>query len=107
MLPWTVAMEQLELGGTPTDYEAYYGVTLDTAMIRDGGIPLSKLAADESIKNITVKTDGTGDYTNLSTAIASITDSSKLNRYTVFIYEGTYDVYSTLTTSELAGIGIV
>lgn len=106
LLPWFVAGEQLELGSISTTYEAY-GAWLDIATIKENSIPMSKLVSGETLNSIIVKTDGTGNYTNLSSALASITDSSKSNRYTVYIYEGTYDVYSTLTASELSGIGIL
>lgn len=41
---------------------------------------------------ITVKKDGTGDYTTLKSALASISNNSFYNRYVVEIYEGTYDL---------------
>lgn len=89
-----INVEQLELGSLSTDFEVY-GNKIGSGQINNNG------------HEVTVKLDGTGNYTNLSSALASIIDSSKSNRYTVYIYEGTYDVYSTLTASELSGIGIL
>lgn len=97
-----LSTEQLEVGTVSTAYESY-GVKLN---INDlGNIPQSKIVTTNNV--IVVKPDGTGNFTNLSSAIASITNSSANNKYDIYIYEGTYDVYSTLTPSELSGIGIV
>lgn len=56
---------------------------------------------------ITVTTDGTGDYTSLRSAIDSITDSSSKKVYNVMIYEGTYDIMSYYSTAEKADSGFI
>lgn len=40
---------------------------------------------------VTVKKDGTGDYTTIEAAYAGITDSSFLNQYEIVVYPGTYE----------------
>jgi len=45
---------------------------------------------------VTVKKDGTGDFTTIADAYASITDSSFLNQYEVVVYEGTYEEYNLI-----------
>lgn len=41
---------------------------------------------------ITVKKDGTGDFSTITEAVNSINDSSELNQYEIHIYTGTYDL---------------
>lgn len=89
-----VQAEQLEIGGITTSY-IDYGTTLDISTLNKEGTIIK------------VATDGSGDYTNLSDAVAAITDSGKFKRYTIFVYPGVYDVFSTLKAGELAGAGIV
>jgi len=48
---------------------------------------------------ITVKKDGTGDFTTIADAYASITDSSFLNQYEVVVYEGIYEEYNLICPS--------
>jgi hypothetical protein len=91
---------QVEIGTVVTSYETYAAYQ----QLQPKYVPPSVGAVHHSI---TVKPDGTGDFTNLSAAIASITDASFANIYDIYIYEGTYDVYSTLTASELSGSGIL
>lgn len=43
---------------------------------------------------VTVKQDGTGDYTSIAAAYAAITDSSFSNQYEVVVYPGTYSEYN-------------
>lgn len=45
---------------------------------------------------ITVKKDGTGDFTRLIDAINSITDANENNQYIIKIYSGTYDILEEL-----------
>lgn len=40
---------------------------------------------------VTVKQDGSGDYTTIAAAYAAITDSSFLNQYEIVVYPGTYE----------------
>ena len=49
---------------------------------------------------ITVKKDGTGDFTKIIDAVNSITDSSYDNKYTIKVYKGEYDVYEELGGAE-------
>jgi len=54
---------------------------------------------------VTVKMDGTGDYTSLTAAANSITDASASKRYEIHIYAGTYDILTELGGSDfLSGI---
>ena len=50
---------------------------------------------------ITVKQNGSGDFTTPQEAVAWIKDSSFNNRYNILIYEGEYDVYSNLSSEQL------
>ena len=92
----TAPTMQVELGTVSTTYESF-------------AYKVAKKDITGAIEIITqvVKTDGTGDFTNLSSAIASITDSSETKKYVVEIHEGTYDVFSTLTPTELSATGII
>lgn len=54
---------------------------------------------------VTVKKDGTGDFTTLKGAINYITekaDASVTNPYEIQIHEGTYDVFADYTDEEIA-----
>lgn len=52
---------------------------------------------------ITIKKDGTGDYTNIKSALADIGIQANdvLNPYRIEIYEGTYDVLDDYTDEEI------
>lgn len=50
---------------------------------------------------VTVKKDGTGDFTTLRGAIDSITDASRSNPYRIEIYPGTYNVMDDYTDAEI------
>lgn len=92
---------------------------LNTFMIAEGSTALSVyepynpritegLVTNQN-KVITVKQDGTGDFASLRMALESITDASVNNRYTVKVYEGTYDImsyYATEITNETVDIGL-
>lgn len=59
------------------------------------GIPYKKIVdavSKDYYRTITVKTDGTGDFTSIHDAINSITDSNKNRRYKIEIYSGEYNV---------------
>jgi hypothetical protein len=106
-----IDIEQLEKGNISTPYEKF-GAKLDPSTIPSKAITpdmVSFHVDSESVQVnvLTVKTDGTGDFLNLSAAISSITNSSAFNKYTIEIYEGTYNVFDTLTGAELSGAGIL
>lgn len=51
---------------------------------------------------ITVKTDGTGDFSSLRSAVESITDADAVNNpYVIEIYEGTYNILDDYTQTEI------
>lgn len=56
-------------------------------------------------KVVTVKTDGTGDFTSIRAAIESITDASKSNPYRIEVYPGTYNVLADYTDEEIRAAG--
>lgn len=93
----------------PTTYEEYFD-PYHVVYLRDGSISYSKL--DDNLKAIinagvtyiTVATDGSGDFTRVQDAIASITDASEGNKYVILIKEGTYDLGSDFTAQQLADI---
>lgn len=68
----------------------------------DGLHDVEQLQADveqlqvDRINTVTVKNDGTGDYTSIVDAVNSITDSSENNQYNVEIYPGIYDIIAEL-----------
>lgn len=45
---------------------------------------------------VTVKADGTGDFDSIINAVNSIKNASETNRYTVYIYQGEYDIFNEL-----------
>lgn len=93
------------------DYYAlrvYADVNTDKALNKDGraadALAVGNIirGEDESLYHIiTVKKDGTGDYTSLRPAVDSITDASKNNPYLIEIYPGTYDVMDDFTNDEI------
>lgn len=54
--------------------------------------PLAEKSLNKWNKIITVKKDGTGDFTKVVDAINSIKDAGVNNRYEVHIYDGDYDL---------------
>lgn len=74
--------------------------------IKDGAISyekcdnnLKELITGSSLKQIiTVKQDGTGDFTTLNSALASLKEGTK---YEIQIYEGTYNVSDYWTEKQL------
>lgn len=87
------------------------GIDLDIAdasgnvlmRLQDGHIKTenfdSSVLAQEKV--VTVKKDGTGDFTTLRGAIDSITDASRDNPYRIEIYPGTYNVMDDYTEAEI------
>ena len=53
--------------------------------------------------HISIKADGTGDYTSIVGAVRDINDSSETNQYMLDIYEGTYYLYPDLGDDERQG----
>lgn len=84
----------LEKGPAMSSYEPY-GFKIvasdlpEEALYQPGGV------------TIKVNQNGTGDFSSLRAAIASITDASALKPYTVEIYEGVYDIFGYYTVAEL------
>lgn len=98
---------QLEKSNVKTEYEKYKEY-IPVEIIEKGKFTKEYLSNDvfEYIKNmnskvITIKKDGTGDFTKIRSAIESIQDASSQNRYSVKIYEGEYDVFSEYTQAEI------
>ena len=59
-------------------------------------------------KVITVKKDGTGDFTSVRLAVDSIHDASSLDRpYLIEIYPGTYNILEDYSQSEIEATGFV
>lgn len=55
---------------------------------------------------VTVKTDGTGDFTTIRAAVDSITDASSARKpYVIEIYPGTYNVFDDYTQAEIETAG--
>lgn len=50
---------------------------------------------------LTVKKNGTGDFTKLQDAINSITDNSEFNKYIINIYAGEYNIAEDFTQDQL------
>lgn len=70
----------------------------------------SDKAVVQSISNktiITVKADGTGDYTSLRQAMESTSGATKDNQYEVQIEEGTYDLMTMYTQAEIENVSFV
>ena len=56
------------------------------------GVPIKQDEHTDEHTIITVKQDGTGDYTKVYDAVSSISDSSENKIYDIHIYPGTYNV---------------
>lgn len=89
---------QLELGSVMTSYEPYQ------IAISKSDLP-SVLFSSSNI--ITVKQDGTGNFTSLRAAVDSIKDASAAKPYTIQIYEGTYDILSYYTQAEITATSFI
>jgi len=89
-----VNLYQLEKGSQMTSFEKY-GYYIDK-----NDLP-TDIFSQSNNNVITVKQDGTGDFTTLRTAVDSITDASASKPYEVHIHEGVYDIFSDYTTEEL------
>lgn len=50
---------------------------------------------------LTVKKDGSGDFTSITDAVNSISDASLSNKYFIEIYEGTYDLADDWTETQI------
>ena len=61
---------------------------------------LKETKANEPV-TITVKSNGTGDFTNLRLAVESITDASLKKPYVIEVYPGTYNVADYFTQEEI------
>lgn len=74
-------------GDIPDAYHAY-GEPIGNS------VTIPNLNKDSIVKHnvITVKKDGSGDFTKVYDAVNSITDANKYNIYDIHIYEGVYDV---------------
>lgn len=89
--------EQLEVGAESTTYVSY-GEKLPLSSLP------SELATDLSTiipNKITVAQDGSGDFTNLRSALESLTDAGPNKRYSVYLKEGTYNIFADYTTEEI------
>ena len=77
----------------------YYKSSLSWLVVNESNLDDSLLKLIETKNVISVKKDGTGDFTSLRSAISSITDNTIENE--IEIYEGTYDILSDYTTEEI------
>ena len=96
-LKWfTSELIQLEKGTTPTNYIEYK----KTSMLLEECIP-EIVNLKTVINHITVKKNGTGNYTNVQKAINSIENNSKENQYIIHVYDGEYNLGEDFTESDL------
>lgn len=51
---------------------------------------------EDKVNVLSVKKDGTGDFTTLLSAVNSIKESNEKNQYVIEIYEGEYDIFTEL-----------
>jgi len=92
--------EQIENISGISDPEAVSQMVEDVAKHETD---ISALKSSLLQTHITIKTDGTGDYTNPIDAVRNITDSSKDNQYVLDIYPGTYHLETFITSAEQQG----
>lgn len=70
--------------------------------VKNGNIVTKRFNSSGITENVvTVKTDGSGNYTSIRDAVESITDASAENPYRIEVYPGTYDVLSDYTQEEI------
>ena len=75
------------------------------ARFKNGAFFTERFASNPNI--ITVKKDGTGDFTTLKAATESITDNDPVtNPYEIHIYPGTYDTLEGYTDAEIRAADI-
>ena len=75
------------------------------ARFKNGAFFTERFASNPNI--ITVKKDGTGDFTTLKDATESITDADPItNPYEIHIYPGTYDTLEGYTDEEIRAADI-
>lgn len=81
---------QVEEGAKATDYESFGMKLLNTSFSDENINYLSEKMKITKENIITVKQDGTEDYTTIFEAVTSITNSNKDNQYWIHVHEGTY-----------------
>ena len=97
----------------PTDADAdlYIADENGNAVARFGNGHIQTMGFDSRAitpKIITVKKDGTGDFTSVRAAVDSIHDASSLARpYVIEIYPGTYNILDDYSQSEIEATGFV
>lgn len=76
-----------------TNLEVGYDIRtkLNETILKGNVVPSYYLWQDHILNTVTVKQDGTGDYTTITAAYVAITDSSVENQYEIIIYPGVYD----------------
>jgi hypothetical protein len=92
-----INITQIEKGTVVTPYEPY-GNKIKASQV----IGLTSI----SYTDIIVDLNGGGDYTNISSAVASISENSYYNRYNIIIKPGTYNIFANLTSTELGNYGL-
>ena len=94
----SVIVIQEWISQTPTSQQHYQRLLYGTTWSEWEDLINSK----NTIHQISVKADGTGDYTKVQDAINSITNSTKDKQYIINIYEGTYNLASDFTSDDLS-----
>lgn len=101
----------LEYGTIKTTYEKY-DRSIKVNEIEKGKFSIDYFdsALQNAIKTkkiITVKQDGTGDYTNLRLALEKTLDSNITNQYEIQLYPGTYNIMEYYTSDEINNTGFI
>lgn len=95
----------------PSTSETEFGISDEhgnvVMQLKDGNVKTKNFDSRAITPRIvTVKKDGSGDYTKIRDAVDSITDAnSATNPYVIEIYPGTYNVFDDYTQAEIETAG--
>ena len=89
-------------------YGNKYNVTVEGIDITELKNDITQIKSDlyRYLNDIHVKKDGSGDFTNIVSAITSITDSSYNNQYNIYLHDDEENIYEFMDDTILNNKGI-